>query len=72
MDFLIYYGIALSIISLLFIIKPGLIIKLNKMTERVVFTDSNLFARPVLSGIVFIVLGVFLIYVGFLVRQVRW
>lgn len=72
MRFFLYFGIGLTIISLIFIIQPRWIIKLNKLGERVVFTDADFFGHPRISGILFIVLGLILIYVGYILKGVLW
>ncbi|MFC1556186.1 hypothetical protein ACFL67_03800 [candidate division KSB1 bacterium] len=65
MEFILYYGIVLLLVSLVIIFKPNVIIRLNKATDKVVFTDSNLFRNPFVSGVIFIVLGCLLVYIGF-------
>jgi len=67
--FVFYYGLLLFLVSLILIFKPGLLIRLNKATDKVVFTDSGLFANPYVSGIIFIVLGAILIYLGFTYKE---
>ena len=71
MQSLLYMSVLLGIIGLVFLFMPRLIIKLNKVGDKVIFTDSDLFSRPKLSGFAFIILGVLLIYVGILIRDNR-
>ncbi len=71
MQFLLYMSILLGVIGLVLLIVPGAIIKLNKIGDKVVFTDSDLFTHPKFSGAAFIILGGLLIYVGILIRENR-
>ncbi len=69
MQSLLYMSILLGIIGIVFLFMPRAIIKLNKVGDKVIFTDSDLFSRPKLSGLAFIILGVLLMYVGLLIRD---
>ncbi|MFC1564293.1 hypothetical protein ACFL6G_05115 [candidate division KSB1 bacterium] len=71
MQLLFYLSIVLGIFGIVLLLFPRAIIKLNEIGDKVVFTDSALFSRPKLSGVAFIILGAFLIYVGILIRDNR-
>ena len=58
-------AIFLLIIGLLMIIAPQVMRKLNKAMSRVIFTDSKFFMGKGMGGIIFIVLGIFLLSTHF-------
>ncbi len=71
MEFMAYYGAVLCLISLLMFFKPNWLIRMNKMGEKVVFTDSSLFTSPKISGALFIAIGFFLIYLGYYLKDMQ-
>lgn len=64
MLFVLISGVFLMAISLAMIINPELMARINKLSNKIVFTDSSLFVKPVISGILFILLGTLLIWAG--------
>ncbi len=63
MNYLLIISIILIIFSILLIFKPSLIFKLNRWGNKVIFTDSEFFSSPKISGILFIVIGIIIIYI---------
>jgi len=57
-------GIIIILFSLILLINPSFLIKINKLGNRIVFTDSNLFASPRLSGAGFIFFGLLIFIIS--------
>lgn len=57
-------GLFLLLVSLGLIIKPGIVVKLNRVSNKVIFTDSSLFERPVISGVLFLASGILILWSG--------
>ena len=69
MDYLEIVGVFLIIFSLLLIIKPILIFKLNRFCNKIIFTDSEFFTSPKISSTLFVAVGIFIIYLGYYIKD---
>lgn len=59
------------IFSLILIIKPEFIFRLNELGKhKIIFADAEFFSSPKVSGILFIFGGIIIIYVGFVLRNI--
>jgi hypothetical protein len=68
---LLYCLIFNVIFSLILIVKPELIFKLNELGKhRIIFADAEFFSSPKASGILFIFVGIIIIYIGFIFRNI--
>ena len=57
--------------SLILIIKPELIFKLNELGKhKIIFADAEFFSYPKASGILFIFIGIIIIYIGFIFKNI--
>ena len=70
MDVLGIVAIILLIFSLIFMFRPSIIFKLNKFCNKVIFTDAEFFSSPKVSGVLFIVFGIIIIFIGFYIKDV--
>ena len=50
--------------SFLFFFAPGLIVKMSKIGNKLVFTDYGSVARPKLSGAVLLIASLVMLYIG--------
>ena len=69
MNYLLIISIFLIIFSTLLIFKPSMIFKLNRWGDKVIFTDSEFFSFPRISGMLFIVIGIIVIYISFYFKE---
>jgi len=69
MDILRIVSILLLIFGLILIFKPSAIFKLNKICNKVIFTDSEFFSSPKISGILFVVFGIIIVILGVYIKD---
>lgn len=69
MDILRIVSILLLIFSLILIFKPSAIFILNKICNKVIFTDSEFFTSPKISGILFVVCGIIIVILGVYIKE---
>jgi len=65
MIYLKIISIILIIFSILLIFKPSWIFIANRWGNKIIFTDSEFFSSSKISGLLFIVMGIFFIYLSF-------
>ena len=70
MDFFEIISIFLMFFGIVMIIKPSLIYKLNRWGNKIIFTDSEFFSSPKISGILFIIVGIIIIYLGYRINNI--
>ncbi len=64
MAIFIVAGLMFMGFSFLFFFAPGLIVKLSKIGNKLVFTDYGSVARPKLSGAVLLIMSLVMLYMG--------
>ena len=69
MDILTIVSSLLLIFSLILIFKPSAIFKLNRICSKVIFTDSEFFSSPKISGILFVVFGIIIVVLGVYIKD---
>ena len=60
-------GIVLFLAGISFIFFPGLVAKLNKLGNKILFTDERAFIYRRICGLLLFVFAIFLIWTGFCV-----
>lgn len=69
MDPLFIVASVLFIFGLILMFKTAWLYKINKYCNKVIFTDAEFFSSPRASGILFIVVGIAIIIIGFYVKD---
>ena len=64
MAIFILAGLMFMGFSFLFFFAPGLIVKMSKIGNKLVFTDYGSVAHPKLSGAVLLIMSLVMLYIG--------